>query len=193
MKPSLVIIGLGNPGKSYEKTRHNAGFMALDELGKEFGEGDWEQKDKFLADIKEARILTFPLLLVKPRTFMNDSGQCVKKIVDFFKLDASKQLIVVSDDIDLPLADVRFRMKGGPGTHNGMRSIIEHIGEDFPRFRIGLGQGPKGADLAAWVLSAPTKEETEALDGAYRSLPGKVREYVLSSLDEELPAEDKAS
>jgi PTH1 family peptidyl-tRNA hydrolase len=189
MKPSLIIIGLGNPGKSYEKTRHNIGFRALDELSKEFGEGDWQEKDKFQAIVKEARILAFPILLVKPLTYMNDSGKTVKKLIDFYKLDPKTQIIVLCDDIDLPLAEIRFRAKGGPGTHNGLRSIVQECGEEFARFRIGLGQGPKGEELAAWVLSVPQKEETEALDAALQSLPGKVREVVLNApLDEEAAA-----
>lgn len=184
LKPSLVIVGLGNPGKSYEKTRHNIGFRAIDELSKEFGVEKWDERQKFSAFTQEARLITFPILLVKPTTYMNDSGVSVKKLIDFFKLDAKSQMLVICDDIDLPLGEVRLRMKGGPGTHNGLRSIVEQCGEDFARIRIGLGQGPKGEDLAAWVLSVPPKEETEALSTALQSLPELLRGFVLNASSE---------
>lgn len=192
MKPSLIIIGLGNPGTSYAKTRHNVGFRALDAISKSFGTGEWKQVGKFDAEVQEARIVVAPVLLVKPQTFMNLSGEAVKKLCDFYKVDAAQQLLVIADDIDLPLAEVRFRSSGGPGTHNGLKSIVQHIGERFPRLRIGLGEHPKGDELATWVLSVPTKEETEALDGAVRSLPDRIRSYVLES-SEESPSEKEST
>ncbi|MDA1208822.1 MAG: aminoacyl-tRNA hydrolase [bacterium] len=179
MKPSLVIIGLGNSGKSYEKTRHNAGFWGLDTLSEAYGVGEWEDKQKFIAHIQEARIVTIPVLLVKPQTYMNLSGNCVRKIVDFFKLDPSNQVLVISDDIDLPLGDVRLREKGGPGTHNGLKSICEQIGEVYPRIRIGLGDSPAGSDLASWVLSVPSAEDMKVLNDTLAGLPEMVKEFVL--------------
>ena len=178
MKPSLVIIGLGNSGKSYEKTRHNAGFWALDALSEAFGEGKWADKQKFIAHIQEARIVTVPTLLVKPQTYMNLSGNSVRKIVDFFKLDPSNQILVISDDIDLPLGDVRLRKKGGPGTHNGLKSVCEQLGENYTRIRIGLGESPAGTDLANWVLSVPPAEEKKVLDAVIATLPDMVKEFV---------------
>ena len=179
MKPSLLLIGLGNPGASYEKTRHNVGFQAIDVLSDAFGEGEWKEAPKFHALVREGRILTAPVLLVKPLTYMNRSGECVRKIVDFYKLNAKEQVMVFSDDIDLPLAHFRLRRKGGPGTHNGLRSIVEQFGEDFARVRIGLGDRPAGADLAAWVLSVPSPEEREQLEKTYATLPEVVRAFVL--------------
>lgn len=163
MKPSLIIVGLGNPGKQYEITRHNIGFLALDRLHEELKAGEWQDRQKFLALISEGEIDGKSVLLVKPTTFMNRSGECVRKLVDFYKLDPSKQLLVISDDIDLPLGTHRYRESGGPGTHNGLRSVVECIGEGFPRLRIGFGPKPEQVDLAAWVLSAMNAEEMSTI------------------------------
>lgn len=179
MKPVLAIFGLGNHGKSYDDTRHNAGCLALDALSEAFGEGEFSDKPKFLADVQEARVGVAPLLLLKPKTYMNLSGDSVRKVVDFYKLDPASQVIVLSDDIDLPLGELRLRMKGGPGTHNGLKSIVDSFGEEFPRIRIGLGEPPQGADLANWVLSRMTKEEKEALQGSFAELPKMIEEFVL--------------
>jgi PTH1 family peptidyl-tRNA hydrolase len=181
MKPSLIIVGLGNPGASYALSRHNAGFQALDTLSGSFGEGAWKEKQKFLALVQEARFVTIPVLLIKPLTFMNRSGESVKKIIDFFKIDPSEQLLVLCDDIDLPLGDLRLRRSGGPGTHNGLKSIVETIGEAFPRLRIGLGVQPIGMDLAAWVLSVPPAAEREALQQAFTKIPDIVKDYILNA------------
>jgi peptidyl-tRNA hydrolase, PTH1 family len=185
LKPQLVIIGLGNPGAAYERTRHNAGFQALDVLSTAFGEGDWKDSGKFTSLIQEGRILTAPILLVKPHTFMNRSGEAARKIVDFYKLNPKEQLLVITDDIDLPLGHFRLRRKGGPGTHNGMKSLVEQFGEDFPRLRVGLGAKPVGGDLSNWVLSAPPAEEQEQLDKAYAAFPEIVRAFVLGEGDGE--------
>jgi len=179
MKPSLILVGLGNHGAQYENTRHNAGFRAIDQLSDEFGVGQWSEKPKFLSQIQEGRIVTVPILLVKPQTYMNRTGEAIHKILDFYKLDPAKNLIVFCDDVDLPLAEIRMRQKGGPGTHNGLKSVISHFGEDFTRIRIGLGEQPDGADLANWVLSALTKEEAEAIDKSIGDIPKMVKLHVL--------------
>ena len=179
MKPTLVIIGLGNPGAQYARTRHNAGFLALDTLSAVYGEGDWQDRPKFLAQVQEARIITVPVLLVKPQTYMNLSGDAVRKLVQFYKLDPLEQILLLSDDIDLPLGELRLRRSGGPGTHNGLKSVVHEIGEEFPRIRIGLGAPPAGADLAAWVLSAFSQQEAATLHAALEQLPAMVRSFVL--------------
>jgi PTH1 family peptidyl-tRNA hydrolase len=180
VKPHLVIIGLGNPGKQYERTRHNAGFLAIDVLSEAFGEGTWKEQPKFLCSAQEARILMAGILLVKPSTFMNRSGECARKLVDYYKLDTQSQILVLSDDIDIPLGEIRLRMKGGPGTHNGLRSITEQFGEDYPRIRIGIGGNhPKGEELATWVLSALPSENAKTLEDALSALPELVRKFVL--------------
>ncbi|MCA9370737.1 MAG: aminoacyl-tRNA hydrolase [Candidatus Peregrinibacteria bacterium] len=178
MKPVLAIFGLGNHGKAYEGTRHNAGFMALEKLAKEFGEGDWQDKQKFDGDILEARIGIAPILLVKPKTYMNLSADCVRKVVDFYKLDPTTQIVILSDDIDIPLGELRFRASGGPGTHNGLKSLVDVYGEAFPRIRIGLGEPPKKTDLSSWVLSKMTTEERIALQESFEELPSMIREFI---------------
>ena len=179
VKPSLVIIGLGNPGASYGRTRHNVGFLAVDVLAQAFGEGEWKDRQKFLSLVQEGRIVTAPILLLKPQTYMNLSGEAVRKIVDFYKLDPAKQIIVCCDDIDLPLGTVRLRKSGGPGTHNGLKSVVEQIGENFPRLRIGMGPVPVGNDLATWVLSTLSAGEEEELQAVFRTLPDRVRAFVM--------------
>ncbi|MDD5624036.1 MAG: aminoacyl-tRNA hydrolase, partial [Candidatus Peribacteraceae bacterium] len=178
MRPSLVIVGLGNPGASYERTRHNAGFRAADLLGERFGEGEWKEHQKFLALSRTARIGAVEVLLLKPQTFMNRSGESVRKVVDFYKLTPAQQLLVLCDDVDLPLGELWLRRTGGPGTHNGLKSIVEVIGEAFARIRIGFGAQPAGADLAAWGLSVPSKEEVQAVDVALEKIPEMVEGFV---------------
>ncbi len=179
MKPALVVIGLGNPGKAYEQTRHNAGFLALDYVSKEFGEGDWKDAQKFASISQEARIITAPILLLKPQTFMNRSGEAVRKIVDFYKLNPKEQILVIVDDIDISLGMVRLRKEGSAGTHNGLRSIVEQFGEGFPRLRIGVGPKPEGVDLANWVLSRFSAEEEKELEKVIKTLPGMLKDFVM--------------
>ncbi len=178
MKPALAIIGLGNPGSGSERTRHNAGFRAVDAIAEKFSEGEWQNKQKFLAVAREGRILAAPILILKPTTYMNRSGESVRKVVDFFKLDPKTQILILCDDIDLPLGEMRLRMKGGPGTHNGLKSIVETLGEEFPRLRIGIGSQPVGADLATWVLSVAPLEEEKKIAAAIKAIPEQVRTYV---------------
>lgn len=184
MKPTLVIVGLGNPGAAYAATRHNAGFRALDVLQEQFGEGgEWKTRPKLLITAAEAAIGEVQVLLAKPQTFMNRSGEAVSKIVQFFKLDPSYQLLVLSDDCDLPLGEVRLRRSGGPGTHNGLKSVVEQVGEGFPRLRIGLGSPSDGVDLAQWVLSVPVEADRRLLEETIRGeVPKRVREFVLGKV-----------
>lgn len=178
MKPSLLLIGLGNPGKAYERTRHNIGFRALDILAEKFATGPWKDAQKFSAKIREARIVAVPILLAKPQTYMNASGEAVKKLLAFYKLPAAA-VFVICDDVDLPCGAIRLRENGGAGTHNGLKSIVEQIGEGFPRLRIGIGPKPEGEDLAAWVLSAPPQGEREKIEEALQKLPEMITASVL--------------
>ncbi len=179
MKPSLVIIGLGNPGREYENTRHNAGFIAIDVLSNAYGQGEWKDQQKFEAFVQEARVGVAPVLLVKPRTFMNLSGDSARKIVNFFKLNAGQQVLILCDELDLPLGTLRLREKGSAGTHNGLKSIVEQFGENFARLRIGVGPKPEKVDLAAWVLSAFTEDERKTLEGTIATLPDIVATFVM--------------
>ena len=133
-------------------------------LAKDLGSGEWIGSQKFMAEIAEAEMDGQSILLIKPTTFMNRSGECIRKIIDFYKLDPAKQILVCCDDVDLPLGTHRLRMNGGPGTHNGLKSIVDCIGEGFPRLRIGFGPQPEHIDLAAWVLSGMTAEEKKMLE-----------------------------
>lgn len=180
MKPTLLLVGLGNPGATHERSRHNVGFQAIDALSEEYGEGEWQDKQKFSALVQEGRVVTVPVLLVKPQTYMNLSGDSIRKLVDFYKLDPANQLLVICDCVDLSLGEVRMRENGGPGTHNGLKSIVDTIGENFARLRIGLGEQPAGADLAAWVLSTPSPDEQAAYTKAFEGLPEVIKEYVMS-------------
>lgn len=179
MKPHLLIVGLGNPGQEHARTRHNAGFQAVEALAGNFGEGEWVEAPKFLCRTREARVVTVPVLLVEPQTYMNRSGECIRKLTEFYKLNPREQVLVICDDVDLPLGDLRLRKSGGPGTHNGLKSIAVIYGDEFPRLRIGIGPKPEGADLAAWVLSVPPEEEREKITCALTNIPDAVKAFVM--------------
>ena len=155
-----IIVGLGNPGKQYENTRHNMGFLAVDLLAEKFNIE--VNKIKFKALVGEGRIAGQKVLLVKPQTYMNLSGEAVRQAMDFYKIDP-EELIVIYDDIDIPTGTFRIRKKGSPGTHNGMRNIFQHIQtNDFPRIRVGIGSGKKD-NLAGYVTGGISKSEQEIL------------------------------
>lgn len=182
VKPSLAIIGLGNPGTSYTKTRHNTGFSAVDILAKHCGTSPWKDRPRFRAHVAEGRIVTSPILLVKPRTYMNVSGETVRKLIHFYSLRPADQVLIICDDVDLPCGAVRLREKGSAGTHNGLKSIVEQLGEVFPRIRIGIGPKPENADLALWVLSVPPPGERNKIEEALQKLPEMVTAFVLGNL-----------
>ncbi len=161
-----AIIGLGNPGSEYARTRHNVGFDVMDLLADKLG--TQIKKLKCRALIGDAIIGGEKVLLVKPQTFMNHSGFAVLDVMQFYKIEAKDVLLVV-DDIDLPQGQVRLRGKGGPGTHNGLRHIVQCTATgDFPRIRVGVGAAPQGWDLADWVLAGyRTEEERKIAFDAY--------------------------
>ena len=138
-----VVIGLGNPGKKYEKTRHNMGFLAVDSLRKKLNIND--EREKFQALVSEKNINGEKVIFFKPQTFMNLSGNAIIEIINFYKLDPKKDIIVIYDDMDLPFGDIRIRERGSSGGHNGIKSIISHIGEEFIRIKCGIGAKEKGA------------------------------------------------
>lgn len=153
-----IIVGLGNPGKKYEATRHNMGFMTVDQLAETHGID--VSKIKFKSLVGEGRIAGQKVLLVKPQTYMNLSGEAVRQVMDFYKIEP-EELIVVYDDIDIPTGQVRIRKKGSSGTHNGMRNILQHIQtENFPRIRVGIGSGKK-EDMINYVTGNVSKSERE--------------------------------
>lgn len=158
-----LIVGLGNPGLQYERTRHNAGFMAVDFMAKRLNTEI--NKYKFKARLAEAEISGKRCLIMKPETYMNNSGQAVVEAMNFYKLDAD-HLIVIYDDISLEPGCMRIRRKGSDGGHNGIKSIIQLTGEDkFPRIKIGVGKKPHPKfDLADWVLSRFKDDEIEKIN-----------------------------
>lgn len=152
-----LIVGLGNPGSKYELTRHNIGFLVVDQLADQFAEGSFKSKGKAL--ITEAKIGAEKVLLVKPQTFMNLSGQGIVPLANFYKI-APTDIVVIYDDLDLDVGQIRLRPKGGSGGHNGIKSLIQLLGtENFPRLKIGIGRPPEGWQTADYVLSRFTDEE----------------------------------
>lgn len=156
-----LIVGLGNPGKEYEKTRHNSGFMAMDYLSRKLG--TVISSEKWNALIASVRIEGTPVILMKPLTYMNLSGSAVSQAVNFYKIDPS-DILVIHDDMDLPTGSVRIRKKGSAGGQKGMKSIIQTLGTDeVARIRIGVGHSKRGNHevVPDWVLSPVPKSEQE--------------------------------
>lgn len=160
----FVIAGLGNPGKEYERTRHNAGFQCIDYLSALYRIPVLKAKFKSLTG--EGIIQGKKVILVKPQTYMNNSGEAIKAVVDFYKVETNS-LVVIYDDADLERGVIRIRPKGSSGTHNGMKSIIYHLQTDeFPRFRIGIGKPLENQDLVSYVLGKCNQDEQRIMNEA---------------------------
>lgn len=158
-----AIIGLGNPDKKYEKTRHNVGFDVIDELAEQMGIDVKTKRHKALCGV--GHIGAEKVILVKPQTYMNLSGESVRAVMDFYKLDATSDIIVIADDISLPTGKIRIRAKGSAGGHNGLKSIISHAGTDgFTRIKVGVGANE--GDLAKHVLGKFPKKERALVEEA---------------------------
>ena len=161
-----LIAGLGNPGREYENTRHNAGFASIDRLA---------EKNHISIDMKKFQALCGTgyiggqkVLLLKPQTYMNLSGESLRAACDFFKIDPEQELIVVYDDISLAPGQLRIRAKGSAGGHNGIKSIISHLGTQvFLRVKVGVGEKPQGWDLADYVLGHFSKEEQQVMQESF--------------------------
>ena len=164
----FLIVGLGNPGVAYRSSRHNAGFLALDALAERLNIVLNKRAHK--AIVGEGYCNGQKVILAKPQTYMNLSGESVQSLLSYYKLPLDR-LVVLYDDIDLSVGDIRIRASGSAGTHNGMRSILACLGneEGFPRVRIGVGKQQAGRDLASHVLGKPAKEEQELLEQAYQN------------------------
>ncbi len=158
-----LVVGLGNPDRKYENTRHNAGYIVIDHIADELGVRI--KRIKFKSTVAEADIGGHRVLLMKPSTYMNNSGQAVVEAMNFYKIPAEK-VVVLLDDINLDVGKTRIRAKGSDGGQNGMKNIIYLSGSDqFPRIKIGIGKKPHpDYDLAAWVLSKFTGDELKALE-----------------------------
>lgn len=161
---TFLIVGLGNPGPKYEKTRHNIGFEIVDHLGKKWGAPSFSPK--FQGLFSQLAQGGLKVLLLKPETYMNLSGRSVQEALHFFKLNPSNQLLVINDDLDLPPAQLRLRLSGGAGGHNGLKSIIECLGtEDFARLRVGIGRNSQ-IPTENYVLGKIPKAELPAFSEA---------------------------
>lgn len=160
-----IIVGLGNPGKQYEHTRHNVGFDTIDVLAERYHISVDVKKHKALYG--KGIIDGNKVILAKPQTFMNLSGESVRELIDFYKIDETEELIIIYDDISLEPGQLRLRAKGSAGGHNGIKSIIAHLGgQEFKRVKVGVGEKPKGYDLADYVLSRFSKGEREKVDSS---------------------------
>ena len=165
-KYMYLIAGLGNPGREYENTRHNAGFASIDRLA---------EKNHISIDMKKFQALCGTgyiggqkVLLLKPQTYMNLSGESLRAACDFFKIDPEQELIVIYDDISLAPGNLRIRAKGSAGGHNGIKSIISHLGTQvFLRVKVGVGEKPQGWDLADYVLGHFSKEEQQVMQESF--------------------------
>lgn len=178
----FVIAGLGNPSLRYDGTRHNVGFDVVDMLAKKYRIRVRDKKHKALCG--SGVIEGQKVLLVKPQTFMNLSGESIGAILNFYKLQPETELIVIYDDVSLAPGRLRIRKKGSAGGHNGMKNIISHAGtQEFQRIKIGVGEKPEGWDLADYVLSRPSKKERTLMKEAYEKACTAVEMMVQGKTD----------
>lgn len=162
----FIIVGLGNPSKEYEGTRHNAGFEVIDRISDKYNISVDTKKHHAL--IGKGIIEGQKVILAKPQTFMNLSGESVRSLLDYYKVDEEQELIVIYDDISLDNGQIRIRAKGSAGGHNGIKNIIAHLGgQVFPRVKVGVGEKPSKYDLADYVLGYFSKEEQVLMDEGY--------------------------
>ena len=171
-----LVVFLGNPGLKYRNTRHNAGFLAADAVERECGVSI--DRLRFHALTAQAELGGQKVLLMKPQTYMNSSGESIRAAADYYKVDP-EDILVVYDDISLALGQLRIRAKGSAGGHNGIKSIIAHLGtQEFPRVKVGVGEKPSRMDLADYVLGHFSKEEQATMDDAVKEAADAVCEIV---------------
>ena len=176
--PLKLVIGLGNPGAEYARTRHNAGFWYVDELARSGG-GNWRRESRFQCELARASVAGQDLWLVKPQTFMNKSGAAVQAVAAFYRI-APAEMLVAHDEIDLPPGVVRLKEGGGHGGHNGVRDVIAQLSADFWRLRIGVGHPGSKDQVIDAVLDRATADEQRLIDGAlvraHAALPDLLRD-----------------
>lgn len=178
-----IIAGLGNPGKEYANTRHNIGFDVIDVIAEKENISVIEKKHKAL--IGKGYIAGRKVILAKPCTYMNLSGESVRELIDYYKVDEETELIVVSDDISLDVGQLRIRKKGSAGGHNGLKNIIQHLGHDnFHRIKVGVGEKPKGYDLADYVLGHFTSGERKIMNETAKLAAEAVETIIGEGADE---------
>lgn len=177
-----IVAGLGNPGREYENTRHNVGFCVIDDIAKKYQIAMLERKHR--AVIGRGYIDGQRVVLLKPLTYMNLSGESIREAVNYYKVDESSQLVVISDDISLDVGQLRIRKKGSAGGHNGLKSIIGQLGhESFIRIRMGVSDKPQGYELKDYVLGRFTDGEKEALREAREHAAEAVRMILRGDVD----------
>lgn len=177
----FVIVGLGNPGSKYELTRHNIGFLTIDRLAKR--EGVRVDRIKFKSLIGEMNINGEKVILVKPQTFMNLSGEAVREVMNFYKVDLENLLVVV-DDIDITPFTIRIKKSGSAGSHNGMKSIIFNLNDDkFPRLKVGVGNNERKIDLANYVLSGFEKKDQDKLENIIDTSCDAILDFIKNGAD----------
>ncbi|WP_303105539.1 aminoacyl-tRNA hydrolase [uncultured Mitsuokella sp.] len=178
-----IIAGLGNPGTEYARTKHNVGFMFVDALAEALGVSASEWQVKFDALVAPARIGTQKVLLVKPQTYMNESGRAIGPLLSWYKLEP-ENLIVVHDDMDIPVGTIRIRKKGSAGGHNGIKSILAHVGDEhFARVRIGIGRPLPGWTVVNHVLAPFSDEGQQKIEDAIKYLEPAVECIVTEDVD----------
>ena len=166
MRKMFIIAGLGNPTKEYEGTRHNAGFDVIDRLSEKYNIAVDAKKHR--AFIGKGMIAGQKVILAKPQTYMNLSGESIRSLLDYYKVDEEHELLVIYDDISLGVGQLRIRAKGSAGGHNGIKNIIAHLGgQVFPRIKVGVGEKPPKYDLADYVLGHFSKAEKVLMDEGY--------------------------
>lgn len=175
-----LIAGLGNPGRKYAQTRHNMGFITIDYMADELGVK--VNRLKHRAKVGEFLLSGHKVMLAKPQTFMNLSGESVGEIVNFYKIEPD-HVIVIYDDMDIPTGSIRIRKKGSAGSHNGMKSVVSHIGTDeFPRIRIGIG-AHEGTDAVDYVIGGFSKEDKEPLEHAVMNAAKAAEKIITDGID----------
>ena len=178
-----IIAGLGNPGIKYHKTRHNAGFDCIDRIAEIYG--IHIGKDEMKALTGKGRIKDHDVLLVKPQTYMNLSGESVRSLVEYYKVDPETELLIIFDDISLDVGQLRIRKKGSAGGHNGIKNIIANLGTSvFQRIKVGVGEKPKGYDLADYVLGRFSKEERELIKEGFECAAEAVAMITAGEIDQ---------
>jgi len=179
MSDRFLIIGLGNPGRKYRGNRHNIGFMVVDRLAADNGIQSSKMQNK--AIVGDGRVAGQRVILAKPQTYMNNSGDAVGPLANFYKMPP-ENIFVVYDEMDIPLGTIRLREKGGAGGHNGMKSIIQHIGQDFPRMRLGVGRPPGRMEPPAYLLQDFSNDQlpivSDMIDEAIRAIETYLQEGI---------------
>ena len=178
----FIIVGLGNPTAEYAGTRHNVGFDVIDQIADKYNISVTERKHR--AFCGKGVIGGQKVILVKPQTYMNLSGESVRSVLDFYKVDVETELLVIFDDISLDVGQLRIRKKGSAGGHNGIKNIIQHLGTNvFHRIKVGVGEKPKDYDLADYVLGHFSKGEREQMEEGYKKAVNAVELMLQGEVD----------